>query len=162
MIGPRDRSASAAPAASRQSAAAFVADADAGRRPPGRLVICIQRTVRGRWKVLGVGRRETIVCQTLDDARRVAYLAVAHAHPCELIVRDAHHRVVRRELIAGREGSALTYADGDPSHDGAVRSWCPTTHRAEHTGQPSIREANDAGAGSLELVRRALKAARTA
>ena len=39
--------------------------------------------------------------ETLDDARRVAYLCVAHMRPCELIVCDAYHRVVHHEFING-------------------------------------------------------------
>ena len=65
------------------------------------VTVRVQRTVRGRWEVVMPGRGEGIACETLDDARRVAYLAVAHTHPCELIVRDACHRVIERELIDG-------------------------------------------------------------
>jgi hypothetical protein len=36
----------------------------------------------------------------LDDARRIAYLSVAHAHDCELVIRDAYNRVLARELIS--------------------------------------------------------------
>jgi hypothetical protein len=40
-----------------------------------------------------------VSCATLDDAKRVAYRRAADRPPCELIVRDAYHRVVDRELI---------------------------------------------------------------
>ena len=40
-----------------------------------------------------------ITCETLDDARRIAFLKAAHRHPCELVVRDAYHRVIEREHI---------------------------------------------------------------
>lgn len=65
------------------------------------VAIRVQRTPRGRWEVILPGRLKGITCETLDDARRVAYLAVAHTHPCELIVHDAYHRVVQRERIDG-------------------------------------------------------------
>jgi hypothetical protein len=44
-----------------------------------------------------------VTCETLDEAQRVAYLCAAHLHPCELVVRDACHRVLHREFIDGRE-----------------------------------------------------------
>jgi hypothetical protein len=48
---------------------------------------------------------ERVTCKTLDDARREAYLCAEHRRPCELIVRDAYHRVLQRELMNGH-GSA--------------------------------------------------------
>jgi hypothetical protein len=68
-----------------------------------RVTIRVQRTVRGRWEVAVPGRRKGIICDTLDEARRVAYLAVARTRPCELIVHDAYHRVIHQELIAGHQ-----------------------------------------------------------
>jgi hypothetical protein len=41
--------------------------------------------------------------ETLDHARRVAYLSAAHRHSRELIIQDAYHRVLERELIDGVE-----------------------------------------------------------
>jgi hypothetical protein len=41
-----------------------------------------------------------IPCETLDDARRVALLTAARRRPCELLVRDAYHRVIAREHVA--------------------------------------------------------------
>ena len=58
-------------------------------------------TARGVWEVELPDRAEHVRCETLDDAMRVAYLCAAHRHPCELIVRDAYHRVLHRELIGG-------------------------------------------------------------
>jgi hypothetical protein len=55
----------------------------------------------GGWDVALTGEEAHIVCDTLEDAREVAYRFAAHRVPCELVVRDAYHRVVRRELIAG-------------------------------------------------------------
>lgn len=71
---------------------------------PGDVVIVrVLRTRRGRWEVLLPGRRRGTTCETLDDARRIAYLAVAHTRPCELIVHDAYHRVIHHELINGHQ-----------------------------------------------------------
>lgn len=69
---------------------------------PG-VTVQVRHTLRGRWEVVVSDARRGIMCETLDDARRIAYLAVAHARPCELIVLDAYHRVTQRELIEGRE-----------------------------------------------------------
>lgn len=44
-------------------------------------------------------RSERVACETLDDAERVGYQYAARRRPCELIVQDAYHRVVRREVI---------------------------------------------------------------
>jgi hypothetical protein len=60
----------------------------------------VQRHPRGDWEIVIPGRRGGLVCETLDDARRIAYLSVAHAHDCELIIRDAYNRVLARELIS--------------------------------------------------------------
>lgn len=40
-----------------------------------------------------------IACETLDDARRIALLKAAHRRHCELVVRDAYHRVIQRQHI---------------------------------------------------------------
>ena len=66
------------------------------------VTIRVQRTPRGRWEVAVPGRRKGIIRDTLDEARRVAYLAVAHTRRCELIVHDADHRVMHQELIPGQ------------------------------------------------------------
>jgi hypothetical protein len=63
--------------------------------------ICVRHHPRGHWEVIMGDGREPISCETLDDARRIAYLAVAHQRPCELIIRDAYNRIAERELIEG-------------------------------------------------------------
>ena len=75
----------------------------AGNGPCEPVTIRVQRTLRGRWEVILLGRHKGITCETLDEARRVAYLAVAHTHPCELIVHDAYYRVIHREVIDGHD-----------------------------------------------------------
>ena len=60
--------------------------------------------VRGVWEVALSDPGERVTCETLEEASRVAYRCAADRRPSELIVCDAYHRVVRRELIDGREG----------------------------------------------------------
>jgi hypothetical protein len=69
------------------------------------LTVRVERNWRGGWEVV-MADRHRVVCETLEDARRVAYLQVARARPCELIVHDAYHRVLHRERIDG---------NGDPA-----------------------------------------------
>jgi hypothetical protein len=64
-----------------------------------RIRIRIEDNGRGAWEVSMPDDGRTIVCETLEDARRAAFLAAAHGHACELIVRDADHHLVQRELI---------------------------------------------------------------
>ena len=59
----------------------------------------------GGWEIVLPGERDHVTCETLDEARRVAYLCAVHRHPCELVVCDAYHRVLHRELIDGDEGA---------------------------------------------------------
>ncbi|HUA72837.1 MAG TPA: hypothetical protein VMA96_17205 [Solirubrobacteraceae bacterium] len=40
-----------------------------------------------------------MTCETLDGARRLAYVHAARMFPCELVIRDAYHRVVDHEMI---------------------------------------------------------------
>jgi hypothetical protein len=39
-------------------------------------------------------------CETLDEARRVAYRQAAECLPCELVVHDAYHRVIVDEQLS--------------------------------------------------------------
>ena len=63
------------------------------------VTIYVQRHPRGHWEVVGPDRKSRIACETLEDARRIAHQALAHAHSCELIVRDAYNRRVEHELL---------------------------------------------------------------
>jgi hypothetical protein len=64
-----------------------------------------QNTVRvdihtnGAWKVAVSQRNEPIVCATLAEARRAGYVAAVERSPCELVVRDAYHRVLAHEHL---------------------------------------------------------------
>jgi hypothetical protein len=82
------------------------------------ITVRVDRNGRGGWEVAMSDQHEPVTCETLDDARRVAYLCAAHPRPCELIVCDAYHRVLHHELINGRGGlgpPARTPAPGDIS-----------------------------------------------
>jgi len=59
----------------------------------------VDRTCHGRWEVLLPDGRSCIVCDTLDDARRQAQLYADRRHPCEVVIRDAYHRVIDRESV---------------------------------------------------------------
>jgi len=65
------------------------------------ITVHVDCTPRGAWEVELPDRAEHVRCETLDDAKRIAYLCAACRHPCELIVRDAYHRVLHREFIDG-------------------------------------------------------------
>ncbi|MGZ4184706.1 MAG: hypothetical protein ACXVUE_15895 [Solirubrobacteraceae bacterium] len=68
---------------------------------------------RGCWEVALTRDGGHIACKTLDDARRVAYRSAGQDRPCELIVRDAYHRVIeRRVLDADRDCPAESTASG--------------------------------------------------
>jgi hypothetical protein len=61
---------------------------------------------RGRWQVALPGRQQPVVCDTLDDAIRIGYSSARRQRGCELVVRDAYNRVVRREVIAGDDAAS--------------------------------------------------------
>jgi hypothetical protein len=63
-------------------------------------------SVHGAWEIELPDRGDRVRCETLEEASRVAYRCAAERRPCELIVCDAYHRVVQRELIKGGESAA--------------------------------------------------------
>jgi len=65
--------------------------------------VCVDFNYRGAWDVELPYEAKPVMCRTLDEATRVAYRCAADRRPCELIVRDAYHRVVRRELVDGEQ-----------------------------------------------------------
>ena len=64
-------------------------------------MVRVDRDWRGAWEVALPQPCERVRCETLGEARRVARLYAAQRCPCELIVRDAYHRVLQHELIDG-------------------------------------------------------------
>ncbi|HUO73866.1 MAG TPA: hypothetical protein VMU39_24045 [Solirubrobacteraceae bacterium] len=67
--------------------------------PAVMMSVRVDRSPRGDWEVVLPDQADHVVCETLEDAKRIAYLCAAHRHPCELIVCDAYHRVVDHEYI---------------------------------------------------------------
>jgi hypothetical protein len=58
----------------------------------------VSRSAEG-WDLALPQSQQPIQCETLDEARRVAYLYAAHARPCELIVREGHGRCRQATLF---------------------------------------------------------------
>jgi hypothetical protein len=67
------------------------------------ITVCVDHNVRGAWDIELSDERDPVTCKTLDEATRVAYRCAADRRPCELIVRDAYHRVLRHELVNGEQ-----------------------------------------------------------
>ncbi len=74
------------------------------------------RTIRvdlnrhGAWEITLPAQLNPINCQSLYEARRAAYRFAAHWHPCEVVICDAYHRVMHRQLIDSYE-DATAYSD---------------------------------------------------
>ena len=75
-------------------------------------IIRIERDRFGRWHVV-LPQSESdpsATCETLDEARSVAYRQAAEHLPCELVVHDAYHRViVDEQLSASHQGGRLRH-----------------------------------------------------
>lgn len=85
---------------------------DGDKNPPegavmNPIAVRVDLNRHGAWEVALPDERERIVCGTLEDARRVGFLCAADRRPCELIVCDAYHRVLHRELVNGHGDSQL-------------------------------------------------------
>jgi len=70
------------------------------------LTVRVLLNPRGQWEVVLPGRRSPFRCQSLEEAERVAYRFAARRRPCEIVVHDAYHRVLLREVINGSPPSA--------------------------------------------------------
>jgi len=58
---------------------------------------------RGTWHVApSTDEHDLATCATLTEAEDLAYRWAGDHRPCELIVRDAYHRVARREVVDRR------------------------------------------------------------
>jgi hypothetical protein len=93
----------------------------AGEDPSEPITVRVEHDGRGGWSVAMPNQRSRVICETFDDARRVAYLCAARTRPCELIVHDAHHRVLHREHIDGhrdRRPSPQPATAGQTTHEG--------------------------------------------
>jgi hypothetical protein len=68
-------------------------------------IVRVDISARGAWEVALPDRSDHVTCQTLEEASRVAYRCALDRRPCELVVCDAYHRVVRRDLIKSGESN---------------------------------------------------------
>jgi hypothetical protein len=68
---------------------------------PATATVLVDTNERGAWEIALPDQRARLTCETLDAARREAYRCATERRPCELIVRDAYHRVLSRELVHG-------------------------------------------------------------
>lgn len=59
----------------------------------------VDRSVRGAWEIMLSDECERVTCNSLEEASREAHRCAADRRPCELIVCDAYHRVLDRELV---------------------------------------------------------------
>jgi hypothetical protein len=64
------------------------------------ITVSVDPDGRGAWEVTVRNELSRVGCQTLEDARKVAYRSASGRRPCELVVRDAYHRVIQRTVIA--------------------------------------------------------------
>jgi hypothetical protein len=76
---------------------------DAGQEPredasSDPVTVGVEHDARG-WQVTLPDDSRRVTCETVDDARRIAYLCAAHTRRCELIVHDSCHRQLHHELI---------------------------------------------------------------
>jgi hypothetical protein len=70
------------------------------------LAVWVDPNGRGAWDVALPDEPRHLTFQTLEAARNVAHRSAASRHPCELIVHDAYHRVIQREIIDGGSASS--------------------------------------------------------
>ena len=54
---------------------------------------------RGVWEVALPDQPDRVSCGTLEEASRLAHRCAAERRPCELVVRDAYHRVLDCEQV---------------------------------------------------------------
>jgi hypothetical protein len=59
----------------------------------------VELSRRGDWDVELSDQDNRMSCETLEEVERVAQICAAYRQPCELVVCDAYHRVLHRELI---------------------------------------------------------------
>ena len=81
-----------------------------GEMPVATMVVRVEHRARGGWQV-ALPNRDRITCRTLDDARREAYDSAPRAGACVLIVHDAYHRVLSRELVNADLGATAASSE---------------------------------------------------
>jgi len=65
--------------------------------PTSTVQVCADH--RGGWEVELSDRDDRVFCETLDEARTLAFRYAMQMPPCDLVVRDAYERVLQHQLI---------------------------------------------------------------
>jgi hypothetical protein len=68
----------------------------------GGVKVNVTPNLRGGWDVRS-DLRPRQRCDTLAAAVHLAHERAEESHPCELVIRDAYHRVVGHEFIDGED-----------------------------------------------------------
>lgn len=80
--------------------------------------VSVRHRVHGDWQVTLPDDLRPVICETLQEAQRIAHLCAEQRSPCELIVQDAYQRIIHREVIIGDDVLDRTasppQADNDP------------------------------------------------
>ena len=63
------------------------------------MAVTVDWNHQGTWCVQLPEPRVRVECDTLSDAIRLAQVYAARRPPCEIVVRDAYHRVLQRESL---------------------------------------------------------------
>lgn len=71
------------------------------------VTISVDPNGRGAWNVAVPDVPLKVACDTLEAARTLAHLNAAHGRRRELIVHDAYHRVIQREILHDGSSSAV-------------------------------------------------------
>jgi hypothetical protein len=66
------------------------------------LTVRVLLNARGQWEVLRPHCARPLRCTSLDDATREAYAVAARNAPCDLVVHDAYHRIVRSDHVGAQ------------------------------------------------------------
>ena len=60
----------------------------------------VELSARRGWMIDLPEEREPVVCETLQDAQRMAHIFAVINRPCELVVHNAYHQVLYREFLS--------------------------------------------------------------
>ena len=135
--------------------------------PIATAMVRVDHDGRRGWQV-ALPNGDRITCRTFDQARREAYVSAPRTERCELIVHDAYHRVLSRELVK------LILGDRRPirTRDIAGHRTQRDKHLSKQSARHPVRSRAPAAAGrprgrpraarATELGRRNRRAARRA
>ena len=110
----------------------------------------------GGWDVELPDQHARVRCETLDDAKRVAFLHAAHSHACTVVVRDAYHRVLEEEFIASdRRRARVSATRSRPAHRRSPYTLiCTTPGRAALSRRDSPAPYPAGGCSTLSSLNR--------